>query len=53
MATSIYKHKNMHQTAEVQIAERKRELAERLSYGGEIEAFYYPKWGGRVFLFIR
>lgn len=49
----IYQHKNMHQTAEVQIAERKRELAERLGYEGEIEAFYYPKWGGRVFLFIR
>lgn len=45
----IYQHKNMHQTAEVQIAERKRELAERLGYDRETEAFYFPKWGGRIF----
>ncbi len=49
----IYQHKNMHEKAETQIENRKRELRERLGYTGEVEAYYYPKFGGRIFFVIR
>jgi hypothetical protein len=48
----IYQHKNMHQKADVQIAERKAELKEQLGFNGEVEAHYFPKFGGRIFFVV-
>lgn len=48
----IYQHKNMHQKAEVQIAERKQQLFEALGYDGEVGVHYYPRFGGRMFFVL-
>lgn len=47
----IYQHKNLHQTAAVQIANRTAELYKQ--FGGEAtESVYFPAYGGRIFFLL-
>lgn len=48
----IYQHKNMHESAEAQITSRTQELQDRLGFKGNVEAHYFPKFGGRIFFLV-
>jgi hypothetical protein len=45
----IYQHKNMHESAEMQIRNRTAELKAHLPGAVNVEHMYYPSYGGRIF----
>lgn len=48
----IYQHRNMHETTENQIANRKKELSRHFGDAAFIECVYFPAYSGRIFFIV-